>query len=351
METKDVKRAKEDLIKLQSSLKAGRKLKLEELSPLAIDTIRGWTWEQKSRLPFDEFLDSNCLAFSNDLLSLLNRLSILESPWNIPESRFIKLSPLSIGLGTFAWKYDHAIIKQAIESGIDLIDTAETYGYGRTEKELGKALQGCSLEHPLLATKVCRTHLSYNSVLKAALRSRQKLNLLFGDLFLYQIHWLNPKFPISETMRAMRQLIKEHHIDLVGVCNHSILQLYEAQVVLGNIPIFSLQVRYNLLDRGIEWMLLPFCLSKNIRVIAYSPFGQDFRKIKQAFGYPVLQKLSKRHQVTSAQIALAWMCSKKVIPIPRTNNLNHVREIADSIKIHLNKEEIEEIDHGFPITI
>jgi diketogulonate reductase-like aldo/keto reductase len=318
-----------------------------EEDPWVVDTLRGSVRELGWRGTLTQEVIDNPGQIDSLAKRAIDRLKKLEGWfWKLPP-HYNPISGIRIGLGTFGWKYDFDIISEAVADGIIFIDTAETYGYGRVEIALGKVMEELD-EVPLVATKVSRSRMSYNSIINAAKRSMEKLGL--GRLELYQIHWPNPEYDLGRSMDAMKTLIEEGIIDSVGVCNFCVDQLMDAQSKLEPYPIASVQTRYSLLDRGAERALIPYCQSIGIPVIAYSPLGQDFREFKKAAGWKVLSDVAKRYGASEAQIALAWVRSGEgVIPIPRTNNVNHVLEIAQVASFDLEPGDIEELDEAFPI--
>jgi diketogulonate reductase-like aldo/keto reductase len=120
-----------------------------------------------------------------------------------------------------------AALKTGIELGINLIDTAEVY---ETEPLVAKAIRDYRRDALFIATKVSRSHLGYDQVLKAARRSIEKLQCSYVDL--YQIHWPNSRVPIKETMRAMEKLVNEGKVRYIGVSNFSLSQTKEAEEAL-----------------------------------------------------------------------------------------------------------------------
>lgn len=326
----------------------------------AVDALRGSLHEIAWRGTLTEYFDNNPSHVTRMALRAITRLKRLdrrmtENPLpSVFLSGYAEVETLrgrEIGLGTYGWKYDPAIISRAMDLGIGLIDTAETYGYGRVEEALGKALRA----HPrsmrdgflVLATKVSRTHLSYDSIIRASNRSRHRLD---RRLDLYQIHRPNPKYPLDITFDALGMLYRKGIIGAIGVCNLSVDQLINAQYELWPARLSSIQVRYNLMDRGIERALLPYCQTIELPVIAYSPLGQKFPK-SMVSGMSALAAVAKDHRATEAQIALAWLMEwQGVIPIPRTNNVSHVDEIAESVHIELDGDDVHSLAVAFPIT-
>src|SRR6059036_3095019 len=164
---------------------------------------------------------------------------------------------------------------EALRLGLDLemkfIDTAEMYGAGHSEEVVARALEG-RRDRVFVASKVSPRHFAYNNVLEAAKRSLKRLGLKQMDL--YQLHWPNPRIPISETMKAMEKLVRDGLVRYVGVSNFSVEQMREAQESMSRERIVSNQVEYSLVERSVEEDILPYCRKEKILVIAYSPLAQ-----------------------------------------------------------------------------
>lgn len=235
-------------------------------------------------------------------------------------------------------------LRLGIELGMTVMDTAESYGKGHSEELVGRAVERIR-ENVFIATKVSPEHLSYDALLKSAEGSLQRLKTDYIDL--YQVHWPNPKIPISETMRAMEWLLKEGKIRHVGVSNFSPKELKEAKAAIFEDEIVSVEVEYNLFDRTIENSLLPYCESESITIIAYSPLDQG----KIASGdkrIKALQKIANKYNRTMAQVALNWLIShSSVIAIPKSENPEHIKENAAATDFVLLDEDFREISKIF----
>lgn len=255
-----------------------------------------------------------------------------------------------IGIGSYMsiepFQDDNHIeaLRLGIELGMTFIDTAEIYGYGNSEKIVGRAIKGIR-DKVFIATKVSPEHLSSNNLLKSAEESLRRLKTDYIDL--YQIHWPNPRIPISETIRAMEQLLKEQKIRYVGVSNFSLKELKEARAAISEDEIVSVQVEYNLFDRTIENNILPYCEAESITTIAYSPLDQG----KIASGdrkTATLQMLANKYGRTMAQVALNWLVSHpSVIAIPKSTNPDHIKENAFSTDFELSNADFKEISEVF----
>ena len=296
-----------------------------------------------------------------------------------------KLRVSKIGTGLWqasnAWNAVEEDVIEAVgtakEKGINFLDTAEAYGKGNSERVLGKALKEYGRENFFVATKVAGAHLRYDELQRAASASITRLGVDYIDL--YQIHWPDPweQIPMSQTFRAMKKLHEEGKIRAVGVSNFAVRDMEEAQGILGDLPIVSNQVRYNLLQRNIEEEVVPFCKKNNISIIAWSPLAQgvltgkyspenipngDVREGNELFAPKNLEKakeilsmlksLGEKYSKTPAQIALNWLASKKdVIPIPGAKNSKQAMENADSVSFKLTGREISEMESLSSATI
>ena len=187
-----------------------------------------------------------------------------------------------IGLGTWQfgsrdWGYGeryadqvaHAIVRRALELGVTLFDTAEIYGFGRSERILGRAL-GNDRESVFLATKIFPLVPVAPVVEQRAVASANRLGVRRLDL--YQVHQANPLIRDGTIMRGMDALQRVGLVDEVGVSNYSLQRWRAAEDALGG-RVLSNQVRYSLIARSPEQDLLPFAESHDRMVIAYSPLA------------------------------------------------------------------------------
>lgn len=235
-------------------------------------------------------------------------------------------------------------IQYGIECGITFIDTAECYGAGYSEEIVGRAIKNIR-DKIFIATKISPENLAYDNVIKSAENSLKRLKTDYIDL--YQIHWPNPKISISETINAFEKLITDGKIKYIGVSNFSLKELNEAENILQNNSIVSIQLEYNLFDRMIEKNILPYCEQKNILTIAYSPLDQGRiacgdEKIKK------LMKIAEKNNKTIAQIVLNWLISHKtVIAIPKALSLIHIKENAQATDFTLSENDLNELSDIF----
>ncbi len=188
-----------------------------------------------------------------------------------------------IGLGTWQfgsreWGYGesyagqqaHDIVRRALELGVTLFDTAEIYGFGRSERILGEAL-GADRKSAFLATKILPVLPVAPVVEQRAVASANRLRT--SRLDLYQVHQPNPVVRDGTIMRGMRTLQQIGLVGEVGVSNYSLDRWRAAEQALGS-RVLSNQVRYSLVARAPERDQIPYAESAGRVVIAYSPLGQ-----------------------------------------------------------------------------
>jgi diketogulonate reductase-like aldo/keto reductase len=242
-----------------------------------------------------------------------------------------------------------AALKKAIEFGYTHIDTAEMYGAGHSEELIGIAIKDFDRESLFITTKVLPEHLHYKDCIKAAEGSLKRLETDYIDLYL--IHVPNPQIPIKETMKAMDLLVQQKKTRFIGVSNFSVKQLKEAQDCTEN-KIVNNQIEYNLLTRhsgmynvNIESEIIPFCQENEIVITAWKPLvkGILFREKNK-----LLDELVEKYNKTLAQVAINWLISKKnIITIPKSTNIEHLKENLGALGWKLEPEDIKRLDEEF----
>jgi aryl-alcohol dehydrogenase-like predicted oxidoreductase len=302
---------------------------------------------------------------------------------DIPDS--IKfLHDAEIGLGAWAWGdrivwnygkgYSDADIEEgfrvSIENGVTLVDTAEVYGNGRSERLLGQFLKNTQLP-VIVATKFFPMPWRWtkNSVVSALKASLERLELERVDL--YQIHWPSPLIPIETYAEGLAEIHKQGLVRAVGVSNYNKNQMQRAITVLAkyDIPLASNQVEYHLLNRSIEKNgLLARCQELGIRLIAYSPLamglltgkyspenpppgvrgGRYGKKLSQM--QPLLKLMTAIGQdiggKTPAQIAINWLICKGALPIPGAKNTSQAQINAGASGWRLNESQVAALDEA-----
>ena len=219
---------------------------------------------------------------------------------------------------------------------MNLIDTAEIYGNGKSEQLVAEAIRG-RRDSVFIATKVSADHLRHDDVIAACDASLKRLGVRHVDL--YQVHWPNPRIPIAETMAAMEELVRSGRVRHIGVSNFSIRQTEEAREALARSELVSNQVEYSLVDRSVEKELLPYCRKEGLTLIAYSPLARGAipeSKIPSA--------LLRKYGMTPAQVMLNWVtrCAE-VVAIPKTGRLDRMEENAGAVAVRPTQEEYDEL--------
>jgi len=244
-----------------------------------------------------------------------------------------------VGLGTWNYHGGPIPLQKGLEAGALFIDTAESYG---TETVVGEAVRGIR-DRVFIATKVSPQNFRRKDLKKSADTSLRMLGIDRIDLL--QLHEPNPLIPIEETIGAMAELVDAGKIRFIGVSNFSIDQLKKAQNALGNRQIVSNQVRYSLIDRTIEEGLLQYCQEHRITVIAYSPLGREFVRIRDCDPTGVIEELGRAIRKSPAQIVINWcLCKDGVVAIPKGNSTEHILENCNASDWRLTSEQLALLD-------
>jgi aryl-alcohol dehydrogenase-like predicted oxidoreductase len=269
-----------------------------------------------------------------------------------------------------------AAIQHAIEQGVNWIDTAAAYGFGRSEEVVGKAISGLS-RRPYIFTKCSLLEgpgrnvlhsLKRDSIFREAEASLTRLGVDAIDL--YQIHWPNPADQIEEGWSALAELKERGLVRHIGVSNFDAEQLRRiAQIA----PVETLQPPYSLVDRDAEDAILPYAEQAGIGVIVYSPMGSglltgsmtrdriaslpddDWRKRDARFTEPQLTKhlqlvnriarVAERHGTTPGAVAIAWTLRNPAVDgaIVGFRSPAQVDPLLPAANLALTDEDIAEI--------
>lgn len=272
-------------------------------------------------------------------------------------------------------------IHEALEAGINWIDTAAVYGLGRSEEVVAKALAEYGGPRPLVFTK-CSMRWDAKGEVYRAMKAESvreecenSLRRLKTDVIdLYQIHWPNPEDEIEEGWAALARLKEEGKVRHIGVSNFSVAQMRRAQAIA---PITSLQPPYSLLERAIEVDILPFCQENRIGVLGYSPMESglltgamtrerikgfpedDWRRRNRDFQEPrltrnlqlveLLKAIGARHGRSAGEVAIAWTLrlpavTGAIVGLRKPGQTAGIRGAAD---LHLSEGEVAEIEAFF----
>jgi aryl-alcohol dehydrogenase-like predicted oxidoreductase len=289
----------------------------------------------------------------------------------------------AVGLGTWAYGNDTfgevddqqsiKAIKAAVDSGINLIDTAPAYGDGHAEEVVGKAIQGIR-DKVVIATK-CGTHrdgpkyvldLSPQRIRKEIENSLRRLDIEQIDL--YQIHWPDPDTPLEESVEELLKLKREGKFKYLAVCNFGVELMQEISEMT---DIISLQPQYSLLKRDIENKIVPYLLNNNLGTLSYGTLGGgilsgkyqerpqfDDEKDNRAGFYPffkeenwdqtqslieLLKEIAEENGQTPAQTAINWAINRPGITtaLVGAKNEKQAKENAEAADFSLTEAEME----------
>src|SRR5713226_6167129 len=285
----------------------------------------------------------------------------------------------------FAWgsqddRDSIAAIREALDAGVNWIDSAAVYGLGRSEGVVARALEGVR-DRPYLFSKcsmVWNEHreighsLKADSIRRECEASMRRLRVEAIDL--YQIHWPDPDEDIKEGWASLAALKEEGKVRNIGVSNFNVAQMKRAQAIA---PIASLQPRYSLVHREIEAEILPFVAREHIGVIAYSPMASglltgamtperiaglpadDWRKRHPDFREPqlsrnlqlvrLLRAIGNHHGRSPGEVAVAWVLRDPAVTgaIVGARRPDQVRGVVAAAEFRLSPRELAEIEAFF----
>ena len=236
-----------------------------------------------------------------------------------------------------------AVLKRVVELGINLIDTADSYGPDVSERLIGETLAPYS-DDMVIATKAglvrpgpgdWRPNGRPEHIREAIEGSLSRLKLETIDL--YQLHRIDPEVPAEESLGTMADLVSEGKVRYVGLSEINVEELRQAQEIL---PIASVQNRYNLTDRGSE-DVLEACEADGIGFIPWFPLASG--SLSQPGG-PV-DEIASAHDAAPGQVALAWLLRRSpvMLPIPGTSSVSHLEENVAGASLQLTDDEYTEL--------
>jgi aryl-alcohol dehydrogenase-like predicted oxidoreductase len=301
----------------------------------------------------------------------------------------LSLTPLGIGawaMGGSGWAFSWgaqddndsiSAIREALDRGLNWIDTAAVYGLGHSEEVVAKALEGVT-NRPYIFTKCERIWNEKREILKSLKRGsilnevENSLRRLKIDVIdLYQIHWPEPDEDIEEGWTTLAELKQKGKVRHIGVSNFNVSQLKRAQKIA---PVTSLQPPYSLVSPEVGQEILPYCASQNIGVIVYAPMksglltgamtreryaslpDDDFRKRALSFQEPhfsknlalveILRKIGDRHGRTPGEVAIAWTLANPAVTaaIVGVRKASQVDGVIGAATFRLDRAEIEELE-------
>jgi len=303
----------------------------------------------------------------------------------------LEITPIGFGswaIGGSGWRAawgpqddDEAVgaIRRAVELGMNWIDTAAVYGLGHSEELVARALKGLpESDRPYVFTKCSQVWDEngnvFDSLKKDSVKREceQSLGRLQTDVIdLYQIHWPRPNEDIEEGWSALAELKEEGKVRHIGVSNFDVSQMERLREIA---PVETLQPPYNVLNRGIEEEILPYCGEQDIGVIVYSPMrsglltgkmtrervrnlpSDDWRRNSSDFQEPrlsrnlelveLLEEIGEEHGRSPGEVAIAWTLRHPAVTaaIVGGRRPDQVDGIMGAAELHLSEEELERIE-------
>ncbi|WP_313535172.1 aldo/keto reductase [Sphingomonas sp.] len=259
-----------------------------------------------------------------------------------------------------------ATLHRAIELGINFFDTATAYGSGHNEELLGRTIAG-RRNGLVLASKFTHQRSDGSRVTAREAVEASLGRLKVERIDLYYLHRVDPQVPVEQSVGELRMLQDAGKIGGIGLSEVSAEQLRSAHAVT---PIAALQSEYSLWTRGVEAEILPTARDLGIAFVAYSPLGRGFlagagpvdendrRNIHPRFQAEAvaanarrrraIEDVAERLHVSPAQVSLAWVLAKQVVPIPGTRHIRHLEDNWAAGAIQLDEGTIEELEAAFP---
>ena len=294
----------------------------------------------------------------------------------------LQVSTIGLGTNNFGMRLDAAktalIISHAVDVGINMIDTSNSYGKGLSEEFIGKALKG-KRDQVVLATKVSSRmgegpNNSGNSRRHIMVEVEASLRRLDTDYIdLYQIHWWDPNTPLEETLRALDDLVSQGKVRYIGSSNFSAWQACEAAWTarsLGIASFVSTQPRYSMMDRKAEAELVPFCRKYSVGILPYYPLENGFltgkyrrneaapegtrlaandRGLLTNENFDVLEGLiafAEARGHTVLELAFAWLLANKAVSsvIAGATKIEQVISNSKAAEWDLTAEDVTEVN-------
>ena len=230
-------------------------------------------------------------------------------------------------------------LQTGIETGLTLIDTAEYYAEGHAEELVGQAIAGYPRGKLFLTSKVWKTHLDRDGVLRAAEQSLRRLGTDYLDLYLY--HQVSEAVPLPETIGAMNELVVRGLVRNIGVSNFAVPRLQRA-MACSTAPIVVNQVHYSLVNREPELGLLAFCQEHDVMLQAWRP-------LRGVAACDLTDRLCRQYGCSLFQLALAWLMGQcQVTTLTAMRNPMHVPENAAAVDLVMAWRDIELLRTGMP---
>ncbi len=281
-----------------------------------------------------------------------------QSPAAAPHNRTVSANGLPLpALGQGGWRLGDDPAKEAEETaalrlgltlGLTLIDTAEMYGNGQSERLIGNALQGVARDSYQLVSKVLPQNAGRRNIFNSCNDTLKRLRTDRVDLYL--LHWRG-SVPLEETVDCMETLVAQGKIKRWGVSNFDTADMEELWRVAGGNRCAADQVLYNLGSRGIEFDLLPWLSAHGVAAMAYCPLAQAgtlTRMHRDFYRDPTLTSLAIKYGVSVMQLLLKFTLKlPHVISIPKMGTRRHVQENAAVLDLSVSDTDWQALDAVF----
>lgn len=289
-------------------------------------------------------MDLNEQKFSEIRSAVENRTVTLLDGTSLP----------SLGQGTWYMGEDPRMRKEeakALQLGLDMgmkvIDTAEMYADGGSERVVGEAIKG-RREEVFLVSKVYPHNAGLDRIEKACEQSLERLGTDYLDLYL--LHWRGA-VPLEETVEGMEKLRRDGKIKRWGVSNFDTADMNELWQAPNGENCSINQVLYHLGSRGIEYDLAPWLKEHNMPIMAYSPLAHGAALRSQLVTDSTVLEIAEKYHAEPLQIALAWTIrANNCLSIPKAVQPKHIIANAKAAAIELTDEDLKKLDKAFPKT-
>jgi len=294
------------------------------------------------------------VALGSLLSSVGTMIVALSSPSARAATRSVKLADgtivpalgqgsASLGQGRRPEAAEEEALRTGLSLGMTLIDTAEMYGDGRSEKLIGGVITG-QRDRVFLVSKVSPNHVTGDGIARACEASLARLGTDYLDLYL--LHWPSRDADLTSIVAAFESLRAAGKLRAWGVSNFKVSDMEDLFRVSHGDRCATNQVLYNLGNRGIEHDLLPWCERHRMPVMAYSPLGGAGASLLRD---PTLARIGAAHNCSAAAVALAWTIRNgNVIAIPESGSADHVKENAVALSLTLTSDELHMLDAAYP---
>lgn len=240
----------------------------------------------------------------------------------------------------------------ALKSGINHIDTSESYSGGKSEKLIGEAIKNFDRDKLFIATKVREWNLTYDNIISSCCNSLKRLQTDYVDLF--YIHKQNKDVNIKSVCEALNYLLAKGLIKNVGLSNVGIDTIQKYNKYLTK-KIYAVQNQYNLICRESQKKgVIDYCRENNIKFICWRPVLLSYLGVKDPMynkgTYPILDNIAKKYNVSNIQVVAKWLLQQdNVYIVFKSNNCEHIKEILETNKFCLSDDDWNELNDNFPV--